>query len=288
MKQKLMCLPLYKTSGAVYRFLSAWFKLPSKGAINRLLQKIPLSPGINDVIIQNVEEAVRCLKKHEKFCLLMFDEISLTYNIEYNTYTDKIEGVYNGDIIDHALVFMLKGITRKWKQTICYFFNKGPIKPEALKELIREVIRKFNGVNGLKIIATICDQGPTKRTAIERLIDDARNFYLRNNVEPKRRIVIDNNEIVPMYDVPRLLIGIRNNLLKKDLIWKKNNEDVQATWKDIITAYEIDCDNGDLRMMPRITEFHVYEDKIERMKVSYAAEIFSYKVAVAINLMARN
>ncbi|XP_026673476.1 uncharacterized protein LOC113464923, partial [Ceratina calcarata] len=58
-------------------------------------------------------------------------------------------------------------------------------------------------------------------------------------LQPKRRIVIDNREIVPMYDVPHLLKGIRNNLLTKDLIWVRKNEEAHATWNDIIRAYRL-------------------------------------------------
>ncbi|XP_026675569.1 uncharacterized protein LOC113465246, partial [Ceratina calcarata] len=120
-----MCLALYKASGVAYRLLSAWFKLPSSRPIGRLLHKIPVSPGINNVTIENVRDAVKHLRSNHKFCFLMFDEMSLTPNIEYNVHNDKIEGVSeDGGIIDHALVFMLKGITKNWKQTICYHFSK--------------------------------------------------------------------------------------------------------------------------------------------------------------------
>lgn len=37
--EKLMALALYKTSGPGYRFLSKWFKLPSRRTLTRLLHQ---------------------------------------------------------------------------------------------------------------------------------------------------------------------------------------------------------------------------------------------------------
>lgn len=43
---------------------------------------------------------------------------------------------------------------------------------------------------------------------------------------------------------------------------------------------------GNIRSMPRLTEFHVNPDVIKKMKVSYCTQVFSNSVARAINLMA--
>lgn len=65
---------------------------------------------------------------------------------------------------------------------------------------------------------TICDQGATNRSAIETLVSEARGHYLRKYQTPKRRIIVDAQEIIPLYDVPHLIKGIRNNLLVKNLV----------------------------------------------------------------------
>ena len=50
--------------------------------------------------------------------------------------------------MDHALVFMLKGIKKPWKQTICYHFSKGPTKSEEIQRLLKILVEKLNDVNG--------------------------------------------------------------------------------------------------------------------------------------------
>ena len=134
----------------------------------------------------------------------------------------------------------------------------------------------------------MCDQGATNRRAIKNLLQNSRQHYLKNNLEPKRSIVIDNQEITPLYDVPHLIKGIRNNLLTKNLIWETKNKEIVARWEDIVTAYEIDHATGDVRSIAKITKYHVNRDKIKKMKVCYATQVLSHSMGAAISSMARN
>ena len=86
-------------------------------------------------------------------------------------------------------------------------------------------------------------------------------------------ILIDDVEIVPLYDPPHILKCIRNNFLTKDIEIDfdrphlKKEDRKYASWKHIITAYEIDVYSSFLeRHVPNLTEQHVYSDKIPKMK----------------------
>ena len=141
---------------------------------------------------------------------------------------------------------------------------------------------------GLNVIATVCDQGATNRKAVKDLIQHSRKYYIQNNREAKRCIVIDGQEITPLFDVPHLMKGIRNNLLTKNLIWTEGEKVFEARWDDIITAYAIDHLSGDVRSIPRITKYHVRRNNIKKMKVCYATQVFSHSMGAAINSMAHN
>lgn len=141
---------------------------------------------------------------------------------------------------------------------------------------------------GLTVVATVCDQGTTNRSAIEGLVTESREWYIQNGEVPKRRIVIGNEELIPLYDVPHLLKGIRNNLVEKDLIWINGDQVNRARWSDIITAYEIDSSSNFIRCMPRISDMHVVKRKMKKMKVSHATQVMSHSVAAAISIMARH
>lgn len=75
----------------------------------------------------------------------MFDEICLSGGLTYNATLDQIDGfvntgVYkNQQIADHALVFMVRGIKKKFKQPIAYSFCQGSTKQHELVRQIKDV-----------------------------------------------------------------------------------------------------------------------------------------------------
>lgn len=84
-----------------------------------------------------------------------------------------------------------------------------------------------------------------------------------------------------------MLKGIRNNLLTKDLAFTINGTKRIAKWKHIIKFYEIDkyrLDVGE-RMVPKLTDSHIYPDKMKKMKVSVVAQVFSQRVGSIMLLL---
>lgn len=95
-EEKLLSLALYKESGTGYRFLSKFFCLPSKRSLMRLLNLIPITPGINSFLMENLKTATTNFKRREKHCILMFDAISLKPHLDYVKSDDEIVGIGNG------------------------------------------------------------------------------------------------------------------------------------------------------------------------------------------------
>lgn len=182
---------------------------------------------------------------------------------------------------------MLRGINSKWKQPIYFQFTQGPVKAiriiETLKKLIMAVFS-----TGLLILGTICDQGANNVSAINTLIKDTRASYLRKGESMDDNIFeIDSYKIIPLFDPPHLIKGIRNNLLLKNIHFQINNQHKIAKWEDIYLAWQLDSYSGELRIMPKLTEYHVSKDKVKKMKVSVCTQVFSHTVSSAINLMAK-
>ena len=107
-------------------------------------------------------------------------------------------------------------------------------------------------------------------------------------------ILIDNVEIVPLYDPPHLLKCIRNNFLNKDIeidfdkLNLKDGEKKFASWTDIVAAYEIDVYSDFLeRHVPDLTDQHVYVDKMNKMRVKLMMQVFSGKMFRFVDLLAR-
>lgn len=157
-EEKLMSLALYKSTGAGYRAFSKWFELPSKRTLRRMLNGISIGTGMNEFLMENLKQSTKHFKSRERFCLLLFDEIALMPHLDFNKNSDEIDGLVNGEIINHACVFMLRGITRKWKQTIAFEFCKGSIKTYQLKTLISTLIgtlKEIGNVFNINIVKSM-------------------------------------------------------------------------------------------------------------------------------------
>lgn len=75
-------------------------------------------------------------------------------------------------------------------------------------------------------------------------------------------------------------------MLQRDLVWYSKDGRFVAKWDDILCAYQIDVTSGRFRLMPKLTDFHVVRQKIKKMKVSCATQVFSHSVVAAIDVMA--
>lgn len=88
---------------------------------------------------------------------------------------------------------------------------------------------------------------------------------------------MNNEEIIPLYDVPHLIKGIRNNLITKNLYFRHEGNQRIAKWSHIEKFYYLDSSEDD-RICPKLTDQHVIRGKIRKMKVSCCTQLFSYQV----------
>jgi hypothetical protein len=137
---------------------------------------------------------------------------------------------------------------------------------------------------GLTIIATVFDQGQTNQAGVNLLLKESSKIYVENNQEILRRIIFQNQEIIPLFDTPHLIKGIRNNMITKYLVWKVNGEILSAKWDHIVEAYLSDSACDELRALHKITDLHVMPEKIQKM-VSYATQVLSHSMASTITLL---
>lgn len=283
--EKVMALSLYKQGPRAYRWLRKFFVLPSPVTLSRMIRVASLKPGLNENIFNHLEKRVKKMTDSEKLCVLLFDEIALSPHFDYMRRNDEICGFVNNgqtkkeEIADHALVFMLRGIQKNYKQPLAYTFCSATTPKMDLVVQIKYIIAKLNSI-GLKVIATICDQGATNVSAINYLIEQHRQECIRNGQEMKRRTFkVNDEEVVPLYDTPHLIKGIRNNLLNKDLKVVIDGKEKTAKWEHIMLLYNEDPAYQGLRLMPKLTENHVNPKKLSKMKVKCATQVFSRTVA---------
>lgn len=291
--EKILALSIYKQSPKAYRLLRKLFILPARNTLTNLLAQIPLSTGINKILFENLKKAVEKLPKLQKCCSIIFDEMSIMPSLQYIDSQDYIIGFEDyGDgqqlqnIADHVLVVMVRGLKKKFKQPVLYSFCHGTTKSPYLKNILKRVIREVRKT-GLNVLCTVCDQGTSNEATIKSLINDTREDYIRNGKEFREdSFEVDKIAVIPLFDPPHLLKGVRNNLLIKNIKCLMNGNILIGKWKHIIHLYNADPGAQNIRLLPKITEEHVLPDRIPKMRVKNAAQVFSQRVSSIMRLLA--
>lgn len=291
-EEKIMALSIYKMGPRAYRWLSKIFVLPSPVTLSRMISRASLKPGINENIFEQLKIKVEKMKYDDRLCILMFDEMALSPHFYYNQRKDRISGFVNHTgkstrkIADHVLVFMIRGVTKNYKQPIYFSFCSGSTPKEILAVQIKEVVKKLHSI-GFIVLATVCDQGTSNTSAINYLIEETRRNYARRNIDFNNSVFeIEGKQIIPLYDVPHLLKGMRNNLLTKNLKFKIDGQVKVAKWEHIMQLYENNPTYKGLRIIKNLTENHCNKDKIPKMKVKYASQLFSQTVGKTMGYLA--
>ena len=140
-QDKTFALQLYHSSPKCYRLLRKVFSLPSIKTLGLLLRQINMSPGFNPAILDSLKMKVSHMSEKAKLCCMFYDEMAIKEYVQYNKGNDSIDGLEDfGNnqkspcIANHAGVFMVSGITDKWKQVVGYCVSSGPIKGKKIKK----------------------------------------------------------------------------------------------------------------------------------------------------------
>ncbi|XP_024874994.1 uncharacterized protein LOC112456393 isoform X2 [Temnothorax curvispinosus] len=291
--EKILAISLLQRSPKCYSLIQNLYNMPSSKTLKRLLQKVVLKPGLCKIIIRYLHEKAKKMHNKDKYCILMWDEIALTPHIQYDSKNDLITGFEDwgmrrtNKFADHVLVFMLRGLYSGWKMPISFGYCDSQTKTPQLLRCIKQIITAVNKTE-LEIVATVCDQGSSNVAAINTLLKDTARKLWKQGTEHRRAFEVDGKEIIPFFDPPHLIKGVRNNLLNKDLeinISRTSKSRQFASWKTIELAYKIDTNvNNFNRMLSKITEEHVVPDKIKKMRVKNATQIFSSTFSAYIGL----
>jgi hypothetical protein len=97
-------------------------------------------------------------------------------------------------LANHALVFMLRGLRKKWKQPVAYYLIHGSTNGLLLATFLEDVLDACHDA-GLEVVATVCDMAANNVSALKKLgVTEKRPFFSRNN-----------QEIAAIFDPPHLL-----------------------------------------------------------------------------------
>ncbi|XP_049826262.1 uncharacterized protein LOC126266401 [Aethina tumida] len=148
---KTFALSMYKRSGKLYRYLQTHFSLSSISTLKSLLSKIEFESGINKLYFEHLKSVSSEL--NDKNCCLLFDEVSLSSGIHFQVKKQEFCGFKDYGHLgktskkaDHALVFMIRGLSSNWKEVVAYYFSKGTVPTLNLKLIITEIISNLQSI----------------------------------------------------------------------------------------------------------------------------------------------
>ena len=195
--------------------------------------------------------------------------------LELNAHLDQIFGIVDlGELgkstqpATHALVLMIRGLFSKWKHIIAYYFIRNTVARDILCQIIIRASEIIHNA-GFKIIGVVFDQEPNQMS------------FLRNNgiSANNSKLILDKTELSVILDPPHLLKNTRNNLMNYNI--KFGQDQKTAKWQHLLMLFREENANS-LKLEPRLTAAHLMLNSFSKMRVNYAAQLFSRSVSVAI------
>ena len=272
--------------------LSQRYPLPSLRTLRRSIQFVKFESGILAEVFHFLAIKVRDMSIHERECCLTLDEMSITPGVEFDTRS----GHFIGDVTlpdhkgvaTHSLVFMLGGVTTRWKQTVAYYYTGNSTDGSVFAPIVLSIIKRCYDI-GLNVAAITCDMGSANRAMWKKLGIVCGKQAVTINSFPHP--CIPEYKICVLADVPHVIKNVRNHLV--------NGQNIVLPMH-FVQKFNLPCDtvciaplkklveyqkDKDLKPAPNLTAKHIDPSHFDKMKVSQAMNIFSHSVSAALRLM---
>jgi hypothetical protein len=161
---------------------------------------------------------------------------------------------------------MARSIAGNWKLPVCYCFVETTCRSNILKDILFNVIIKLRNC-GAVVHALITDMGSNFVQLSRQLGISTQNSSF----------LVDEEEVFYIFDTPHLIKATRNNLLKYNFEF----DNKKASWAHIVEFYNRDSKQW-MKMAPKLSKCHIEPNSFQRMKVKYAVQIFSNRVAAGM------
>ena len=128
---KILAVSTLNRSHRSYAFLRSLFPLLSRRTLQSLLNTVQYRTGINAHVFSVHKDSLQKMSDKDCMCCLMFDEMSIREHLHFNQKIECIEGFEDlgrhgrtSNIANRALVFMLCGLCKRWKQPVAYYLTR--------------------------------------------------------------------------------------------------------------------------------------------------------------------
>lgn len=174
---------------------------------------VSFTSGINQNIFDLLCVKFASMQESEKYCTVIFDEMSLKCHLYYDTKADEIIGFHDSGKEKFkpaklSCVFVTRGIFNDWKQSLAYELSNIACPSRVLQQLLKQCIFELQNI-GLKVVNVVCNMGPNNR-------------QLSNDLRITRKtpyFTLNDQNIFFIFDVPHLLKVTKNMFLKHNFMF---------------------------------------------------------------------
>lgn len=271
------------------------YPLPSDRTLTRRLEDFKFHPGIQTEVFEFLKLKVALLNDTERFCVLLLDEMVIEQKVELDMGSKTMYGYCTlpptGVVATHALVFMLAGVSTRWKQTVAYHFTGNSFPSLAAKDVILKLIQMSFDV-GLTVVCVTSDMGSCNRAVWKEFGITCGKYSRTINSIPHP--CNPSEKIFFMADICHLLKNIRNHLLDDkflvlpdDVVQENGFCDGRVFLEPVKKLIQLQEDK-DLKLVPKLTEKHIFVKQYQKMRVRTACELMSRDVAAGIRFGVKN
>ena len=274
------------------------YPLPSYSTLCQKVDHAKFVPGIQHDVIEWFNVKSSTMKIQEKDCTLMIDEMQIKKCVEYDRGLKRYLGYVSSELswtsgaaelADHALVFMIRGMSTNWKQTVAYFFSGRSIQGSALWSIASEIVCILGRI-GIFVRAIVSDMGSSNQAMWRAAgIHAGRNSVSCYSNHP----FLEGQKMYFLADIPHLLKNIRNCLLTQDIVLppdvliKEHLISPKVSIQHIAAVINHEEDN-ELKIAPVLSRHHVEPGQYQKMRVSTAAQLLSHSTASVLRFCVQN
>src|SRR5688572_27578670 len=274
--------------------LSQGYPLPATRTLRKSLEGIRFDSGLLKEVFELLRLKVAEMHDKEKDCALTLDEMSISPSAEYDTRTGRLMGEVtlpgHSGRATHAMVFMLSGISTRWKQTVAYYFTGNSVYGSALKPIVVNIITKAWEI-GLRVRTVTCDMGACNRTMWSTFgICCGRMMKTINQIPHP---CSSQYELYFLADSPHLIKNLKAALVNgqditlPDWIVKEQNLGSNTVTANHLRALMAFQSSMQLKISPGLTTKTLAPNHFDKMKVSNAMSFFSHSNAAGLEYLVK-
>lgn len=270
------------------------FPLPSQRTLKRRLQMLKFDSGILDEVFIFLEIKIGTfIDIHERECVLIMDEMAITpfnvFDVSLNKNVGNITLPNHEGIATNVLVFMLGGISTRWKQTVTYYFTGPSVNGIVYSDIITNLITKCESI-GLKVMAVTSDMGASNQQLWKHWnIIAGKNCKVSNFIPHP---LDGNRKLFVIPDVPHLFKNIEDMLMTNKILFISDK--IQEKYDlptNVICSNHIQeiidyQDQLHFHLAPKLSQNDLVPSHFQKMKVGKSTNVISHDVCTALRLLA--